>query len=46
MDFIKYNIFGTTEVSWNCTLGKNERELYMQLLDTIFQNLPISYLKT
>jgi len=42
MDFMKYNIFGTIEVSWNCTLGRNEREL----LDTIYLNLPMSYLKT
>jgi len=46
MDFMKYNIFGTTELSWNCTLGRNERELYMQLLATIYLNMPMSYLKT
>jgi hypothetical protein len=43
MNFIKY-VFGTTDVSWNYTLGRNERELFLQLLATVYLNLPISYI--
>jgi len=46
MNFKKYNVFGTTEASWNCTVGKNKRELYLQLLATIYLNLPMFYLKS
>jgi hypothetical protein len=46
MNFMKYNVFGTTEASWNCTVGRNKRELYLQLLATIYLNLPMSYLKS
>lgn len=46
MNSMKYNVFGTTEVSWNCTLGRNERELYFQLLATIYLNLAVSCLKS
>jgi len=46
MNFKKYNVFGTTEASWNYTVGKNKRELYLQLLATIYLNLPMFYLKS
>lgn len=45
MNFIKF-VFGTTDVSWNYTLGRNERELFLLLLATIYLNLPISYINT
>jgi hypothetical protein len=28
-DFFKYDVFGTTEINWSFTLGRNERERHV-----------------